>query len=280
MTGVDHMFLSLSDENTVIIDGVPAWQYRLCLAERPHIPVPERDIESQEVLGRMGDYYDKYEFNDMEITLTFNYLEDIQDYKPFKEEFPFIRKWLERGEKLQFGDLADVYYLIQKVHFKSDVVNDMIEYGEFDVTLTLSPFGRFEEQWITIPASPFPNLYELEIYNASTEKSYPLFRVTVTNTDGSFYINTNAGGTASSRANYPYEVEVTNRYALARTYEIDCFKQTVALDLGSEGKQLTANYLLKRGGFPRLESGVNGLRITTTGSAKITNFQFKMGRLF
>lgn len=179
-------FLPTDDCITMILDGVPAFYWRLGLAERPHIPTPERQGVVTEIMGRLGQYREHFSFNDMDIEVKMNYLEDVVDFNSFKTQFYTIRKWLLEGKRLSFSDEPHIYYLVKAVAI-GDALNDMVEYGEFDVKLTVAPFGRVYEdspiQMKNSPTTDTPFLVE------TLENSYPLIEFRPTSSTPEFRIN-------------------------------------------------------------------------------------------
>lgn len=169
---------------SAIIDGVPDYLHRLALMERPKIPTPEKQVIKTDVMGRLGSYYQEYAYQDMEIKLTFNYLEDIYDYQAFKQTFYVIRKWLLNAKKLELSDDPNVYYVVQRVSI-DDAENDIIEYGEFDVTFVIKPFGRYHEDIPIIVNNPTT----FNILNNSVQESYPRIIITPTQNTAELVIN-------------------------------------------------------------------------------------------
>ncbi|MBO0450751.1 hypothetical protein [Candidatus Enterococcus murrayae] len=186
----------MNDFITVYIDYVPSVFWRICLTERPEMPVPNQKYINEEVLGKNGAFYSKYAFKDMDVTLTFNYLEEVTDFKAFKAQMPYIRKWLADGTRLEFSDEPNAYYLIRQVEFKGNITNDMIEYGEFDVNLTLAPFARINEQPIEMPRKLIGTQYLVNtfFYNRTVEDSQPTI---ILNTTENIELYFNSDSTAS-----------------------------------------------------------------------------------
>ena len=193
--GGNAMFYTMepNDFITVTIDNFPSDHWRICLMERPNIPTPKRQIQVDDVLGRLGSFYTKFGYEDMDVQLTFNYLEDVIDFKSWKQQMPHVRRWLAEGKILEFSDEPNTYYHIRKVLITSDIANDMVEYGEFTVTMTLAPFGRVvEPEPVTMLKSPVTSMFSGTMFNASVETSYPrielivdsgLWNLTVTNAE-------------------------------------------------------------------------------------------------
>lgn len=179
-------FLPNEDCVALILDDIPSYYWRIGVADRPNVPTPERQAMTTSVLGRLGEYREYFSFNDMELTITLNYLEDVEDFKAFKAQFYSVRKWLLDGQRLSFSDEPDVYYIVKGVSV-GDATNDVIEYGEFDVTFTLAPFARvYEDEPIRLATSATG---DVPILVETIENSYPLIVFTATVTNPEFRIN-------------------------------------------------------------------------------------------
>lgn len=176
-----------TDGIEVYIDYFPASFYKICLAERPNFPIPRRQHEAVEVLGRLGSLHQHFSYDDMQVTMRFNYLEEVLDFKSFKQQMSNIRHWLNTGQRLELSDEPELFYEIKDVEI-DEVLNDMIEYGEFSVQLTLAPFGRVHED-APLVLNATNNIINTTIYNDSIEDSYPIIIVYGT---GSVVLNINS----------------------------------------------------------------------------------------
>lgn len=165
-----------SDCIEVYIDSFPASYYRISLAERPNFPVPAHQHQAVEVLGRLGSLHQHFSYDDMTVDLHFNYLEEVLDFKSFKQQMSNIRHWLYNGQRLELSDEPEIYYEMKHVEI-GDVLNDIIEYGEFTAKVTLAPFGRVHED-APLVLTGTNNTINTFIYNDSVEVSYPLIKVT------------------------------------------------------------------------------------------------------
>ncbi|EOS7873562.1 phage tail protein [Enterococcus hirae] len=167
-----------------IIDGFPDYLHKLALAERPTIPSPKRQRVETSVLGRLGGLVQDYSFEDMSFTLHYNYLEDVEDHQAFKQSFYIMRHWLNYAKKLEFSDDPNVYYVIQTIDI-GDAENDIVEWGEFDVNITVKPFARVQEDVpITVDKPQSFNLL-----NNSLEESFPKIIITPSATSCQFILN-------------------------------------------------------------------------------------------
>lgn len=174
----------LTDCVSVTIDGFPDYLHKLSLAERPAIPSPEKQVDVTTVKGRLGALYQHYSYDDVDFKMTFNYLEDVQDYQAFKEKFYIIRQWLYNGTWLQFSDEPNIEYKIMNVSI-DDADNEIMEWGSFDVSLTLAPFGRVVED---VPIT-VENNNEFTLLNNSLQPSYPKLIITPTKDVCGFVLN-------------------------------------------------------------------------------------------
>lgn len=255
------------DGISVIIDGFPSDYWRICLKERPSIPIPVRQVQIDPVLGRMGAFYTKFGYEDMDVELTFNFLEDVTDFKAWKEQFPYVRKWLTDGKVLEFSDEQNRYYKIKNITFPKDVMNDIVEYGEFSVTVTLAPFARVHEDLPInilenfVNPNPVWSTGSIEIFNASVEQSKPIF-----------YIKSNTGAfslTVKDVANnksviFQSSHQTTNTY----TYIIDS-ERKLFYYVDSFGKINTISAYTAVDGFPELAPEENKVDVTTVDRTKI-----------
>jgi len=261
---------NLTDRISTIIDGFPSDYWRICLQERPTIPVPERQVQVDDVLGKMGSFYTKFGYKDMTISLDFNYLEDVVDFKTFKDQLPYIRKWLTEGKILEFSDDRGIYYIMRDVTFKGDIFNHMIEYGAFTVTVTLAPFGRVHED---VPVDLMQGLSVATMtkatmmFNASVETSSPIFR-----------LKTNTGQWRLTIKNIDTDKEMIfqstgTTLASNQIYTIDC-ERKVFYYLDNSNREIYLNSYTAPEGFPVLTSGENLCiwQATTGTSRTITEF--------
>lgn len=127
----------------VLIDNISCESYRLCVVDRPKVPSPKLKYQQHDVDGRNGSYYEKLGYDDIEYTITFNYLEEPET-GTFKMQMREIRHWLYKATRLEFSDEPDVFYTIKAIEI-DDAENDIVEYGKFDVKFTLSPFAKIIE---------------------------------------------------------------------------------------------------------------------------------------
>lgn len=233
----------------VYIDDFPASYYRVSLMERPNFPIPERQHESQEVLGRLGSLHQHYSYNDMEIELKFNYLEEVTDFKSFKQQMSNLRHWLMNGQRLELSDEPEIYYLMKHVVI-SNPLNDIIEYGEFTAKVTLAPFGRVHEDAPLFIQSDNQKVISTQIYNDSVENTLPLIIVNGTG-DIELRINT----TTFNLKNVTSELYIDSELKIAYEMLNDVPKEVPQKALSFE--------------FPELVPEINTIDASNVNSIKI-----------
>lgn len=151
----------------IILNGVPGHNLDLCLVERPKIPTAKRVVETKNTKGsRHGDRYNKYGYSDVTLEVTFNYLEDDET---FKDAFPRIKEWLLKASELYFSDEGGSYRRVKNVEIE-DAVNEIEEYGEFEVKFILDPFSYIPDlkQTLEIAGS---------VFNLGTAESEPYIKI-------------------------------------------------------------------------------------------------------
>lgn len=167
----------------VKIDESLGISFRLSMVERPDIPTAKQKVEQIEVPGRDGSLTKKGAFEDVTFKIKFNLLED-ENIKPLIRR---IKAWLMNGKILSFTD-DTVYRKIKHVEI-GDIVNEIEEYGEFEVDFILDPF-----EYAKTPSSvelTKPGI----LINTGTVKSLPKFiiygsgTIKITINDVTFQIN-------------------------------------------------------------------------------------------
>ncbi len=274
------MFITSPTDDSIIvdIDGFPSSHWRICLSERPPIPTPKRQVQIDDVLGKLGSFYTKFGWEDMTAKLTFNFLEDIVDFKSFKQQIPHIRTWLENGKIMQFSDEPDVYYIMRNIVINGDINNEMVEYGEFTVDVTLAPFGRVVEETpvdLTKGAGSVKTPYSVMTFNASSETSYPRFEFDIN--DPNLTLSVRNVLTDEYHSFSIIRTSTSGVPAGAHTYVIDC-ENKVFYWLDTDGtKNMLTNYATSDT-FPFLTVGENQISVTSRDSFEPYIVKFKMYR--
>jgi phage-related protein len=230
-----------------IIDGFPDYLHKLALAERPAIPSPKRQRVETSVLGRLGGLVQDYSFEDMSFTLQYNYLEEVEDYQAFKQSFYIMRHWLNYAKKLEFSDDPNVYYVVQSIDI-SDAENDIIEWGKFDVNVTVKPFARVQEDLPITVNDPG----EFDLLNNSLEKSFPKIIITPSATTCQFILNDYA---------FSFEDLVVDADVVIDSELMLCYEEQ------SDGDILDRSNKMKTMQYPTLQVDVN--HFSCTGLSKI-----------
>lgn len=147
------------------INSKCGWDFELGLVERPVIPVAKRKLEKIDVPGRHGSLTKKGEFEDVSFTVKFNLLERV-NIKPLVRR---IKGWLLQAKTLSFTDDEEIYRKVKHVEI-GDIVNEIEEYGMFDVTFTTAPFEYAICQPIEITRP-------ITLFNPGTFESLPKLTV-------------------------------------------------------------------------------------------------------
>lgn len=131
----------------VLFDSVSIKTLGLSLTHRPEIPTAERRIEYINVEGRDGPLVRKMEYKDVNLLLTFSFLDKVNVRQKVRE----IRAWLLNKSKLSFSDDVGIYRIIKDIRVES-VINDIDVYGRVMIDITLDPFEYIEAAPITLTA--------------------------------------------------------------------------------------------------------------------------------
>jgi predicted phage tail component-like protein len=108
----------------------------IIVVKDPPIPIPERNIESIDVLGRNGSLtIDNESYKDVAIPFICNVNSDNLEYLS-----TLIADWLSNpGGKLIRSDLPNFHYRVKKID-KFDIQRSILTLGEFNVNFTCEPF--------------------------------------------------------------------------------------------------------------------------------------------
>lgn len=120
----------------ILFDGVSInKEFDITLAERPVIPVAEREYESIHVPGRDGSLTRELGYKSTSFPLRFNFLKKDGVKQTFRE----ISNWLTNKKILSFSDDLSVYRIITQINV-NDAKNDIKEYADFVINLETEPF--------------------------------------------------------------------------------------------------------------------------------------------
>lgn len=165
-----------------IIDGVSSLEKRLCIAETPDIPMPERDIETKEIRGRNGSLTRKYGYKDISFPVFFNLLE--QD--GIKDIVRHIKPWVVNAKELSFSDDSDFYYKVSHVSIPN-IENTLNLYGYFEGRFTCKPFQYKRTEVITVN-SPTQIMYYGTIEGEPFIKVYGTGDISITINSRTFHL--------------------------------------------------------------------------------------------
>lgn len=211
----------LSDMPEMYIDGEAVSGWNICLESRPNIPSPKRKqtINESQYSDR-GSYRNNTGWEDIQINVTFNYLEDIEDTgRSFRMAFSSIRKKLFDAKRIQFNDEIDVFYKVKQVEI-GEAENTIIDYGLFTVTFTCNPFGYMNSEGDNIRFSLDtldPNKAGQVIINGSLYESFPTITLYTTDaTSQAFGIQMSKvdeqGNKISDTPDWTFKLRTTGSY--------------------------------------------------------------------
>lgn len=109
----------------------------IMIKTRPVIPTPKKQINTVQVPGGETLYEDLEEYDDIEITVDFNFV----DRDNIKLKFRDIRKWLfeDIDDKLIFSDDTNYFYKVKNIEI-SDLTTKFKIKGDFSVKFICSPY--------------------------------------------------------------------------------------------------------------------------------------------
>lgn len=144
------VFTNYSNTPQMKVNGVDIEDWKLCITERPQIPTPQPKVTNYQIDGAFnGDVYTPTGWNDIEISITFNFLEELTtSIKSWREYFSQVRAQLMTANTLVFNDAPDYTYTVKVVNIE-DSLNDIIEYGAFTVKFTCAPFANIADTPVT-----------------------------------------------------------------------------------------------------------------------------------
>ena len=111
------------------------------VVKRPYIPFPEKNIKSIDIPGRDGSYYvDNGSYNDMVISIDFNFVEDRVD--DIRERIREIKHYFEDkiDNRLFLSDNLDTFFRVRKVELDNISYEDFYEIQQFTVDFTVEAY--------------------------------------------------------------------------------------------------------------------------------------------
>lgn len=156
---------------SIIVDGENLANYGFSVAERPSIPTPTRELKEVKVPNHLGSYVRRLGFEDVDFTVTLQYLDAEHDDETFAftNVFYTVRGLLLDATRLELTSDPGLYYIVQSVDL-GDAENDMTEYGEFDAKFRVRPFARPNDDSLVITG----NDGERYILNDGTTDARPV----------------------------------------------------------------------------------------------------------
>lgn len=124
---------------TIIFNNKNSEDLGVYVIKRPFIPIPKRKYETIEIEGSDGDYYSDDEYEDIDITIEFNFESTQENIRPKIRE---ITKWIEKDidNKLVFSDDTTVFFKVSRVEFDNFNYEEIYEIQKFNVTFTCKPY--------------------------------------------------------------------------------------------------------------------------------------------
>lgn len=117
-----------------LLDGLWPDDLKCSVAERPLIPTPQLNVIFESIPGRDGSLTIEDSYEDIEIKVKYNILEDI-NIKPLIRK---IKGFLVGKNKLQFDD-DNIFYKIKNIVI-DDIDNEIYNYGAFYIVYRCDPF--------------------------------------------------------------------------------------------------------------------------------------------
>ena len=121
----------------IFVDGESIANLGVFITKRPNIPAPIRKYQEYDIPGRNGKMYEMLDqYEDIEITVTFNYMvnKDL-----WHQKFREIKKKLNDIKELTFSDDMSFFHIVKKVEIGTNE-RTSLRIGRFDVVFTLDPY--------------------------------------------------------------------------------------------------------------------------------------------
>ena len=184
------------------------------IVKRPAIPFPTRKFKEKEIEGHGGNYYiDTDTYEDMTISIEFNFVED--DLDNIRTKIIRVKNWIEHIEddKLMLSDDPNVFYKVCKSELSEVTYQDLYEIQNFTINFTVRAYqyllnGRKEIKLQNI----LFNHYDI---------SKPIFRIVgngacVFNVNGNV-VNCNVNGQLTINTEFDKILESNGSYAIGKT---------------------------------------------------------------
>ncbi|SCJ09760.1 Phage-related protein [uncultured Clostridium sp.] len=139
------------------------------VVSRPEIPSPHPILKEHSIPGKYGNEYELEGYEDIEITINFNFIDKENIYEIFRK----CKKWINqiKDNKLIFSDNSEIFY---RVNYAKITSNERImkSLGRFTVTFNCEPFAYEMEGQEEILINN-----EAVIYNAGDLESKPIIKI-------------------------------------------------------------------------------------------------------
>lgn len=155
----------------ILLDGIPAQDYKIYMVGRPNIETASRKYSTYESEQSYGSTVTLKGFEDREITIEFNFLDDVTS---FKEQYRIVKQKIFKTEYLQFND-DNLSYLVKNRTFNT-ATNEIAEYGEFTVTFLIAPFDYDLQTEFNLTA-PASGSFVYRVGNESVIPATPLMMI-------------------------------------------------------------------------------------------------------
>ncbi|MGF3214613.1 phage tail protein [Facklamia sp. P12945] len=217
--------------------------YNLCLAERPDIPGAEREIIYHANIDQYDGALTEYgAWKNRQIDLLINILEE--GLKPKLREFRGMLL-MKQSFTLSFSDDPNFYYIVKGFDL-SNIKNEHLLKGEFNIPVVLDPFEYYK-----FPSTA-TGTNSIEIRNHGTYFALPIIKLTGT---GQIILNING--------------QIMTIKDLNGQAVIDCEK----LEFYDELTPNKRSFKIFTQEFPVMKTGVN--KITASGAVTKLSVEFK-----
>lgn len=151
----------------LIYNNKNSYDLGLKIKTRPIISAPKKQINAINITGGETLYEDLEEFNDIEITVDFNFIDRNNVKQKFREAKRFLYEDIDN--KLYFSDDLDYFYKVNSVEVL-ELSTTLKVKGDFSVKFTCSPYSYslLGQTEINLPKA---------LYNSSHLYSKPTFKL-------------------------------------------------------------------------------------------------------
>lgn len=184
------------------------------IVKRPTIPFPARKFKEKTIEGHDGNYYiDTGTYEDMPISIEFNFVED--DLDNIRAKVRSIKNWIENIEddKLILSDDPGVFFRVCKSELSEVTYQDLYEIQNFTINFTVRAY-----QYL------LNGIKEIQLQNIlfnHYDISKPTYRIVGNGTCilniNSNIINCNVNGQLTINTEFDKILEANSSYAIGKT---------------------------------------------------------------